>query len=343
MKRHFHFLFRRTAASSGSAAVPYALDALALDAEIEALLLLRWTKIVSLAGGSRFGSSDAKATLRAALLYLSSLAGDALPGEALLKLRRSAVGPHHTRAGPALEAPPNAASVSNPSGTRSPLRGAPKPVHRLLLGCLVVLLPWAWAKLSKRLAMDTEVYPHRMRWLKMMRRIEGIIELASVLVTLRFLCRGGSPTLPMLLVGMHLVPSVPGAALPPAFDFMEQQLIWKSVADLMLAGREAVHAGPRSITHRPPRSDQGDLPGTRWVDPASWAWRAGCWIGLLTPADDGDGGAAEASWDDDRCVFCDASPPHTPRTAQCGHHACYFCLTTAQMASAHCPRCGGRL
>ena len=49
-----------------------------------------------------------------------------------------------------------------------------------------------------------------------MRRTEGLVGLASVLVALRFVRVGGSPTLPMLLAGLRLVAArAPGAPAPP--------------------------------------------------------------------------------------------------------------------------------
>lgn len=187
------------------------LDATLLNMELETLLLARWQQVCGSAGGFM----DPKVSLRAALLYLASLSGDAAPGEALLRLHRTAAPLED--AGTALELPLAPSAARRRRGTLSASR-------RLVYGCLVVLLPWAWARLSKHLAAsDAREHPQHPRWLKAMRRVEGAVALGAVLASLRFLYRGGAPTLPMLLVGLHLVPSTPGAALPPAFEFMEQQ------------------------------------------------------------------------------------------------------------------------
>ena len=188
------------------------LDATLLNAELESLLLARWQQVC----GNMGKFIDPKVSLRAAILYLSSLSGDAGPGEVLLRLHRAAALSEDM--GTALELPLDPGAVRRRGSMLSASR-------RLLYGCLVVLLPCAWARLSKHLAAsDASEHPHHPRWLKAMQRAEGAVALGTVLASLRFLCRGGSPTLPMLLVGLHLVPSTPGAALPPAFEFMEQQV-----------------------------------------------------------------------------------------------------------------------
>ena len=67
--------------------------------------------------------------------------------------------------------------------------------HTLAYAAIVVLLPWAWARLSQLLATrdaaDPAAAQSRPRWLVIVRRLEGLVALASLLVTIRFLQRGG--------------------------------------------------------------------------------------------------------------------------------------------------------
>ena len=215
------------------------LDALALDGELESLLLGRLERVC---GGGR--ELDLKLALRALVLFLGA---DAAPAEALLRLRRVA-GKDRVNAssGAALELP--ARPGLERSREQQPRSRALATSRRLLLGCLVVLLPWAWARLSRWLAASCpeDEEPRRARWLRLMRRIEGVVALSSVLVTLRYLHRGGSPTLPMLLCGIQLVPiaRAPGAPpLPPAFDFMEQQVCARNSTPFSHRLPDLVHRG----------------------------------------------------------------------------------------------------
>jgi hypothetical protein len=199
-----------------AAARASALDALTLDAEIEALLFGRWQHACGHIGG-HLGARvqpEARAILRTVILYLSSCADNAGPGQALLRLRRAyyAASASGRRAvGPLIAVTPPEVGAQRASRSRT-----------LLYGCLTILLPWVWTRLSQ-LASRCDDATRRWR-LRAMRRVEGCIAIASLLVTLRFLHRGVSPSLPMLLVGMQLVHALPRAPLPPAFDFMEQQV-----------------------------------------------------------------------------------------------------------------------
>ena len=84
-----------------------------------------------------------------------------------------------------------------------------------------VLLPWAWARASQYASSrDTE---EAGRWLRMMRRLEGVIALASLVTTIRFFINGKAPTLPMWLLGMELAYTERGKPRRAVFDFMEQQ------------------------------------------------------------------------------------------------------------------------
>lgn len=333
-----------------SAIYAHAADALSIDREIDSLLVAKWQQACSGLLGARLCGKlqpELLLLLRGALFYLSSRSpGGATPGQALLHLHRAAGTqlPRHTQQrGPALDSA-TAAPAPRCSASRT-----------LLYGGLVIVLPWAWARCSQ-LASDP-AHPRRIRWLHAMRRAEACVAVASLLVTLRHLIAGGRspPTLPMMLAGMHLVYALPRAPLRPAFDFMEQQLLWQTVADLMLAARGVVAAGPT-----PPTVGGRWLPSTvvePTADQGMFArLRRRFWQQLAAPADadksatQRTGEPTDASTSDaeleDGCIFCDSSPPYTPRMAPCGHRACYFCIASARLVAgrlARCPQCAALL
>ena len=316
------------------------LDALALDNELEVLLHARLQRVL---GASKFVERlqpEVLGALRAALHWLASR-GSASVGESLLGLRRCGDADERStaRRGPALQSRHPQAASGSVAAPRS-----------LLLFCVAVLLPWAWMRLSKLLASQSinAADARSINWMRVVRRLEGIAALASLLVTLRFLYRGGAcaPTLPMMVAGVSLAQV--SASGPPALAFMEQQLIWRTVADLMLAGRRLWRAGPQLPTppQAPSSTVQAAVASPR---PLERLTRLGQRLGLLTTPP-GDVAAPINSTEQTdigppSCVFCGASPPHTEHLAPCGHRCCYYCIASARLASssARCPKCAAAL
>lgn len=318
-----------------------AWDALALDGELEAIFHARLDRVLAPSKFTQRLQPELLALLRSALLYLSSTSMNAAsPGLALLGLRRCVRSSAEHGGGTALP----------PHGTAS-LPRTPSASRMLVYAAVAVVLPWAWVRLSQLLTSRAANSPSVGRQLRTMRRLEGLAALASLIVTLRFLQRSGvgvAPTVPMLLAGLRLMPTLQAAARPPAFDFMEQQLIWRCVADVMLAGRRLWHAGPASTP--------ATLVGNAGAGPASVTTaahrhlaRLGRHLRLLPPAAADHEGPPAAAEDlnSEACVFCGAASAHTARELACGHRGCYYCVTTARMASAwaRCPvhNCGARL
>ena len=302
------------------------LDALQLDEELESLLYARCESIFAHCGGlANLIQPELRALLRGALWYLSTQEGEVSPGQMLLNLHRttgSAVPSELQRRGPVIE--------RSVKPTAPQLRVA--RTRSVLYGMLVVLVPWAWSRLSQ-MAADPE-HPERMRWLKWLQRIEAIVATASVFVSLRFLQVGRSPTLPMALIGMQLALTMPARPRRPIFELMEQQLVWRTLAEFSVAARGLYHSGGR-LVHAPRDVHQNSTHEGGWFTIFHTARR---WLG---------GSEAEAAFKthtaipEGGCVFCGACPPHTPVRTPCGHLGCYFCLSVARMASAHskCPSC----
>ena len=314
-----------------AAAASLALDAVSLNEELESMLLERCEGLCSASGNRllRMLIPEVRALLRGVLWYLST-ATEATSGEALLGLHRvagAATASSNLERGTAIEP---ALSRTRPASERVPR------LRSLLHGALVVLLPWAWARLSQ-VATDG-IRPERLRWARWMRRAEGCAAIASVLVTLHFVRTGRSPTLPMALLGMQLhYVSERASVRQPAFDFMEQLLVFRTIADAAVAARGLAHAAPRTVP-------------TSRVEPAHerpWllnALRRQLGWELLSEGG-GDADAHALVSDTDGCVFCAADPPHTPQKAPCSHSCCYFCIASALMTDSRavCPRCGQRL
>jgi len=316
---------------AGAAAIPAVLDALQLDEELEALLYARCEAVCRHAGGkvvNRF-EPELRAVLRAALWYLSTVSGEATPAQQLLNMHRVA-GAALPRAllqrGPALE--PANSEVYGRTLLRVPRRSS------VIYGVLTVLLPWAWARISQ-LGID---HPERLRWLRWMRFAEGWTTLASVLVSAHFDVRGRWPTLPMALVGMQLVYTLPNRPYVPNLEFALQQRIWREMADVAVAARALYHSRGRLVGAAAVRVAHSAAappgPLTRCVRAAAGR------LGLLAPTEEDD---PDDAIDAERqgCVFCAAHPANTPTPAPCGHMCCYFCVSVARMASARatCPRC----
>lgn len=335
---------REVAASSSIAAATkaHAFDALALDGELEKLLHDRWDAVCATLGGrfAALAQPELQAALRGLLWYLSAFVGSRSPGQALLNLHCAAgdAAPEALqRVGPALDRPT--------SGRAAPDASSVPRSRRLLHGALVVLLPWVWARLA-RLTNDPD-HPERRRWTRWMNRAEGLVACASLLVALRFLRDGRYPSLPMALLGIRLVYTVPEYRPAPVFQFMEQQLIWRTVADTAVAVRSLLHSGPRALPPPPSMREDTEEAGAQEAarpDPVPYFGGLRRWVRSVAGVDSAaaqSGGGGVPLVDVAGCVLCGADPPHTRRPAACGHEACYFCLASARLADAdaRCPRC----
>lgn len=314
--------------------VPLILDSIQLDEELESMLYEKCEGVCAHAGGLiSYVQPELRALLRGTLWYLSATGSNASPAQLLLNMHCADRSSMHSL-GYAIEATD---AARTPSGSCRVPR-----LRSVLYGALVVLVPWAWARLSQ-LASDPD-HPERLRWLRWMRKAEGYTKLASVLVTFHFIYTRRSPTLPMALLGLQLVHTRPQQPRRPNFELLEQQLVWRTVAEFAVAVRGFYHSGGRVVTAagmRPAVPAAGDrlMAGVAAV---------GRRLGLVAaepassvPASDD----AVASLGVGGCVFCDACPAHTPTPAPCGHMCCYFCLSVARMTSARavCPRCQVRL
>jgi hypothetical protein len=176
----------------GEASAAHALDAFALDDDLEALLLARCRRMCSHFSGKLSDSlqPEQRAALRSAILYLSTCNNEATPGLQLLGLRINS----------------DRASNRTICIARS-----------LLYSSLVVLLPWAWTRLSER-------GEDQIRCARLMRRLEACVALAAFLVAFRSAVSHRAATLPMALLGMQVVQALPLGPRRLGYEFMDQQV-----------------------------------------------------------------------------------------------------------------------
>lgn len=286
----------------------HALDAEALDSELEGSLLAQLGGALSIAAGPAASQSlqpELTAALRALVWWLTHGQGGSTAGQALHNLRCCERG-----------APPHPTVIRS-----APPRCAPPPIGSFRRGAhalLVVLVPWVWERASRAIARREG--PRATQLLRLMRRVEAAVAFASLAVSFRFLVEGRSPSLAMAVLGLELRYAEPGKPRRAAAELVEQQLAWRALADLIGSLRQLWHTAPR----------QGVV--EEWM-----GWQAfSRWIlGTRSEA----GGARSG------CVHCGADPPHTRQLSACGHQFCYFCLASLRMSSARarCPVCAARL
>jgi len=191
------------------------LDASAIDKELSDALLRQWDGACSHLGSGfcvRF-QPELHALLRTAMWQFSVGSGVPTPGQAMQGLSYSAApaGAVGSAIGPVLQPPP-------PRGGAPPaLRRWQRAGHFLL----AVALPWAWAR-AAHLATAPD-HPERLRWWRAMQRAEGLLQLLSLLCALRMLCSARAPSLPMALLGMHLVQTAT-TRYAADFEFMNQEV-----------------------------------------------------------------------------------------------------------------------
>ena len=167
----------------------HVIDAQSLDADLIRMLQGMWSDVCAQAG-TRFCTSlqpELDGLLRGALWYLSMWRCSATLGQQMQNLHCVAANSVHLpealrHSGAALELP-------SPSLKASALPAAVVPRNRrLLFGLLTVLLPWAWSRASR--AMASPDHPERLRWWRLMRRVEGAVQASSIVCSLYFLVDG---------------------------------------------------------------------------------------------------------------------------------------------------------
>jgi len=303
----------------------HSLDACTLDRELTALLSAYAERAASHFGAAacELVRPELRALLATAMWALSAGSEGQSPGQALQGLRVAAR--HASAYGPAIHLPPTASG--------RPASDTPLPRSRRLGLLLVgVLLPYLWARLGRMLTHGGDVGESQQaaelrlwRW-RLMQRLEAACSVAALAAAVRHLWRGnGSPSLPLALLGLRLVYASPHEPRGPDFSFMNQELAWRTMADLAAA----LQALRRSLAAPSAQPAPQPLRVTPEHPPADG------------PAgSSGDAAPTRAALA--ACGFCGAAPMHAPRTAACGCAFCHYCLAAACLHQARpaCPRCG---
>jgi peroxin-2 len=204
-------------------------------------------------------------------------------------------------------------------------------------------------------------------------RVETVFVVASLANKIAFLRNGGYRSVSERLVGLQLTyASRPGPRYLN-FDFMNRQLVWKSLTDFLLfaapfipwslVGHATGHIGRvvayvRALLIRGVVKLRGALVPlaarfgltTSWLEPYLPFLRgqSNGPKGIKGIGDEAESEAGAAAATAGRlahalCPICNQAP-QMPHRAGCEHVFCYYCLESARLDSPSfaCPRCGIR-
>jgi peroxin-2 len=154
-----------------------------------------------------------------------------------------------------------------------------------------------------------------------------------------FLGGGAHRSLLERLIGAVAVPADPAAPRALSFDYLNRQLVWHGLAELMLFLLPLVEPARlgRAVRAWLPRP----LVGSGAAAPSSSSPSSSLAAGASPAAQARPGGAARPT-----CGWCGRTDPPLPFAAlPCTHVHCYWCLAraTAGDAAAACPTCGVRV
>jgi len=277
---------------------------------------------------------------------LSVWRGRATPGSELLGLKyaetRAGGGGGSVAGAAAAAAAVTAAAAGAPA---APGGGGLSRRKRVLFGLGYVLLPYAWERAS-RLAVERAQRAAARAPLgeppaggavaarRAMRAVEAAVGVAALLNAAAFLRGGGHRSLLERALGLRLAYRSPTMVRAVSFEYLNRQLVWHGVSELLLFLLPLLSAARL----------RGALRGllARVRGPAA-----------LGPADGAPGakaasataGAASASGSA-ACPVCAAAEPGTPFcAAPCGHVFCFYCLRASTLADAAyaCPLDGRRV
>ena len=213
----------------------HCLDALMLDRELEHMLHSYWERACTgLSAGTAAKFQPELRALFRSLLWFYSRGARQTPGQALQNvcyadahaLERSLDQEGFVLERRAAVASGASASGASASGTSAapPSAAVPWAIKAGELA-ISVLIPWLWSRASAGVTAPER--PERLRWWRLMRTAEALVNLLSTVLMLRFLSDGANPSLrapslPCLLLGRRLVYERSGLRRMPDFEFMNQ-------------------------------------------------------------------------------------------------------------------------
>jgi peroxin-2 len=167
----------------------------------------------------------------------------------------------------------------------------------------------------------------RARVWQAMRGAERLYRVAVALNFVIFMVDGRYMTLLARLLSLRLVYASVGRARYLNFEYMNQQLVWNGLTELLMFLAPLVK--PRQIAAAAKRWLRRDASESAADDAASSS-------SLLS-----------ASSPLDACVICSARPMNTPYATSCGHCFCYFCIRATSVQHNEqqfpCPTCSASI
>jgi len=332
------------------------LDAARMDDELALMLQEQAGRAFALLPPARVAAAEPelRAALRAAVFALSVWRGRATPGSELLGLKyadaRAGTAGGGVASAAAAAAAVAAAAVAA-AATGSPSPGGLSRRKRVLFGLGYVLLPYAWERASRLAAERSQRAALRaplgeppsggaIAARRAMRAVEAAVGVAALLNAAAFLRGGGHRSLLERALGLRLAYRSPTMARAVSFEYLNRQLVWHGVSELLLfllpllsaarlrgalRGLLARVRGPAALAGASASTDAGGAPGAPGAKAAA---------------------AAVTSTSGNACPVCAVAEPGTPFcAAPCGHVFCFYCLRASTLADAAfaCPLDGRRV
>ena len=367
-----------------------ALDAARLDSELTSLLAEQAGRalapILSAGVAARF-QPEMMAALEALVFSRTIAVGVPTPGLALLGLRfvdnrsggswwrrRRRVGTRRRTEGNAHDDTNGTSSSS--SSSSSPSLPPLSVGQRTSYGLATVALTYAWDRaarsgllLSERLSSDSaegggssSSRLQRTATL-LLRRAETAASVAALVNSVLFLSQRSRYRSSLeLLLGAGLEPSDPSAPRSLSFDYLNRQLVWHELSELMLAvlplfDRRLLARWRTALSGMMIPGRVVLLPSSSSASSSDVASEAAATAGEPAAGNTGgeagdddssssSGSGSSASSSATSCAACGASPPSTPFAAlPCRHAHCYYCLAASCGADPayECSRCGERV
>jgi peroxin-2 len=322
------------------------LDAARLDEELTSMLKEQFTKIFALFQPGLISRLQPELTLALDFLIfrLSVWTGQPLPGMALMNLRfRNERESISTSTSASRSRNNNMVDSTLLSGVGGP--GLSRR-QRVLYGAGAVFLRYVWQRASQaasnaRFNTNNSSNSTSVRVWEGMKAAEAGYRIAALLNFFIFLKTGKYRTVLERVLGARLVYQRPSAPRSLSFEYLNRQLVWHELSELLLFVLPLVNA---AAVKRALRSFILRLPILMMSSTSSSSSRDGATSNALPSPS-----SVYSSSDQQQqqqggggCGICGITPILSPYTAlPCNHEYCYFCLRSHTEADPQyqCPIC----
>jgi peroxin-2 len=344
---------RRLSASSGSSITATSTslsvmrssqaDASRLDDELTLLLREQFMRIFSLLHPGTIGRLQPELTVLLDFLIFrySVWEGRPLPGMALMNLRFRNEGGLATGGNSSIPIDNSSDTTSSPRlaavGGHSGVEGPGLSTTQRNLYCFgAVFLRYIWSRTGHAAATSHwgDAEPNNWRniaW-HVLRRTEATYRAASVLNFLAFLRSGRYRSILERILRTRLVYAQPSAPRAISYEYLNRQLVWAEVSEVLLFILPLVNA---AAVKRAVRSILPRLPTFPFTPISQTIGSNG-----MSTIRGGDGSIGSSGGT--ICGICGSVDILTPCKAEpCGHIFCYYCLRghTAVDSRFQCPEC----